>query len=105
MTSRTAAGQTPSIMNTILAKAAWRVGRTAAARIRVGCLTVVLPDGSHEVFGDRSSAERGEIHIHDNAALVRLLFGGETGGGEAYMDGRWSSPDLAALLRVAALNR
>ena len=105
MTTRTAAGQTPAIMDTILAKAAWRVGRAAAARIRVGCLTVVLPDGSREVFGDRSSAERGEIQIHDNAALVRMLVGGETGGGEAYMDGLWSSPDLAALLRVAALNR
>jgi len=105
MTTRTAAGQTLAIMDMILAKAAWRVGRAAAARMRVGCLTVVLPDGSHEVFGDRSSAERGEIHIHDSAALVRMLVGGETGGGEAYMDGLWSSPDLAALLRVAALNR
>jgi cyclopropane-fatty-acyl-phospholipid synthase len=105
MTTRTAALQTAAIIDTILAKAAWRVGRAAAARMRIGCLTVVLPDGSHEVFGDRSSAERGEIHIHDNAALVRMLVGGETGGGEAYMDGLWSSPDLAALLRVAALNR
>jgi len=34
-----------------------------------------------------------------------MLLGGETGGGEAYMDGQWSSPDLAGLLRVAALNR
>jgi cyclopropane-fatty-acyl-phospholipid synthase len=34
-----------------------------------------------------------------------MLLGGETGGGEAYMDGLWSSPDLAALLRLAAANR
>jgi cyclopropane-fatty-acyl-phospholipid synthase len=34
-----------------------------------------------------------------------MLLGGETGAGEAYMDGLWSSPDLAALIRVAALNR
>ena len=46
-----------------------------------------------------------EIHIHDRRALVKLLVGGETGGGEAYMDGLWSSPDLAGLLRWAALNR
>ena len=105
MTTRTTAGRAPAIMDTILGKAAWRVGRAAAARMRVGCLTVVLPDGSREVFGDPSSPDRGEIHIHDHAALVRMLVGGETGGGEAYMDGLWSSPDLAALLRVAALNR
>ena len=36
---------------------------------------------------------------------MRLLVGGDTGGGEAYVDGLWSSPDLAALLRVAARNR
>jgi len=37
--------------------------------------------------------------------MVRLLIDGETGAGEAYMDGQWSSPDLAALLLLAALNR
>ena len=47
----------------------------------------------------------GEMHIHDRAAIVRMLLGGDTGAGEAYMDGLWSSPDLPALLRVAALNR
>ena len=50
-------------------------------------------------------SRRREIHIHDRRALVKLLVGGETGGGEAYMDGLWSSPDLAGLLRWAALNR
>jgi cyclopropane-fatty-acyl-phospholipid synthase len=98
-------GQVPAIADTILARAGWRMGLAAGGRIRVGCLVVVLPDGSRQVFGDRSSAEHGEIHIHDNAALVRMLVGGETGAGEAYMDGLWSSPDLPALLRVAALNR
>ena len=34
-----------------------------------------------------------------------MLLGGDVGAGEAYMDGLWSSPDLPALLRVAALNR
>ena len=34
-----------------------------------------------------------------------MLVHGETGGGEAYMDGLWSSPDLVGLLRLAALNR
>ena len=36
---------------------------------------------------------------------MRMLVDGETGGGEAYMDGLWSSPDLAGLLRLAAVNR
>ena len=57
----------------------------------------------------RSAAPRptvpAEIRIHDRAALTRILADGETGAGEAYMDGLWSSPDLPALLRLAAMNR
>jgi cyclopropane-fatty-acyl-phospholipid synthase len=92
-------------MRPLLERIATRVALTAARRIAVGRLTVVLPDGSRRVFGDPTSELRAEIRIHDPQALVRLLLGGETGGGEAYMDGLWSSPDLAALLRLAARNR
>ena len=89
----------------ILERIAWRIALAGASRIRIGALTAVLPDGSRRTFGDATSDLRAEIHIHDRAALVRMLVGGETGGGEAYMDGLWSSPDLAALLRLAVLNR
>ena len=84
---------------------AQRVTLAAARRIRVGCLTVVLPDGSRRTFGDPASALSGEMRIHDPAALERLLLGGEVGGGEAYMDGLWSSPDLVALISLAVANR
>jgi cyclopropane-fatty-acyl-phospholipid synthase len=57
------------------------------------------------VFGDLASTRQAEIHVHDTAAAVRLLLHGETGVGEAYMDGQWSSPDLEALIELAALNR
>ncbi len=89
----------------ILDRLAWRMAMAGASRIRTGHLTAVLPDGSSRAFGDPTSDLRAEIHIHDRRALVRMLTGGETGGGEAYMDGLWSSPDLPALLRFAALNR
>jgi cyclopropane-fatty-acyl-phospholipid synthase len=82
-----------------------RVGLSAALRIRTGCLTVVLPDGRRRIFGDPASERRGEIRIHDEDAVVRMLLHGETGAGEAYMDGLWSSPDLEALIELAALNR
>ncbi len=105
MTSTSVPGRTTTMTRSILAGLAWRVGRSALERIRVGSLAVVLPDGSRHAFGDEASSDHGEIRIHDAAALVRLLFGGETGAGEAYTAGRWSSPDLPALIRVAALNR
>ena len=70
-----------------------------------------LPDGAASrmarvrVFGDPGSALRAEMHIHDLDALRRVLIGGEVGGGEAYVDGLWSSPDLVALISLAVANR
>jgi len=92
-------------VDSLLTQAAARVTLSAASRIRVGNLTVKLPDGTTRVFGDRASTLRGEIHIHDLEALRRLLIGGEVGGGEAYMDGLWSSPDLVGLISMAVANR
>ena len=89
----------------IVEATARRVMLGAARRIRVGRLAVVLPDGSRRVYGDPDSPYAGEIHVHDTAAAVRMLLGGDIGAGEGYMEGLWSSPDLPALLRVAALNR
>jgi len=95
------AGPLAPLLTTIAA----RVGLAAASRIREGCLTVLLPDGSRRVFGDRTSELRAEMHIHDLGALRRLLLGGEVAAGEAYMDGLWSSPDLVALISLAVANR
>ena len=100
-TARPAAAFTTRTLNS----AAERILLRAASRIRIGCLTVVLPDGRRRVFGDRASERRAEIRVHDRAAATRLLLHGETGAGEAYMDGQWSSPDLEALIELAALNR
>jgi cyclopropane-fatty-acyl-phospholipid synthase len=105
MTTRAIGDPAATLAGTLLSRVAWRVGLAAADRIAVGCLAVTLPDGTRQLFGDPSSEIRGEIAIHDLEALTRLLVGGETGAGEAYMDGLWSSPDLPRLLRLAALNR
>jgi cyclopropane-fatty-acyl-phospholipid synthase len=88
-----------------LTRFAERTALAAASRIRTGCLTVVLPDGSRRVFGEPTSELRGEMRIHDPDALRRLLVGGEVGGGEAYVEGLWSSPDLVALISLAVANR
>ena len=87
-----------------LDRIASRILLAAAERIRVGRLTIVLPDGTQRTVGTEPGPSA-EIRIHDEAAIRRFFLGGETGAGEGYMDGLWSSPDLAALLRLAALNR
>jgi len=95
----------PFASGPVLGTLAQRVTLGFGGQVRVGRLDVVLPDGERRTFGDVSSDRRGEIRVHDSEAFVRLLMGGATGAGEAYMDGLWSSPDLTAVLAVGALNR
>ncbi len=76
-----------------------------ARRISIGELAVSLPDGTRHVFGDPATGGRGELRVHDMAAITRILRGGDIAAGEAYMDGLWSSPDLATLAKVASVNR
>ena len=105
MSERTAPYRSLPAPRTFVARVAERIMLAAAARWRIGRLTVVMPDGGAREFGDAASDRTAEIRIHDSAATLRMFLGGDTGAGEAYMDGSWSSPDLPALLRLASLNR
>jgi len=105
MTTHPLTSRASGSIDSLLTRAASRVALSAASRIAVGTLEVTLPDGSVRVFGDRDAELRGKMHIHDLEALRRLLVGGEVGGGEAYMDGLWSSPDLVGLISMAVANR
>ena len=105
MTARSLPSRAAAPIDSLLTQAAGRIALSAASRLKVGRLTVGLPDGSQRVFGERDSELRGEMHIHDLEALKRLLIGGEVGGGEAYMDGLWSSPNLVELISLAVANR
>ncbi|HEX5589870.1 MAG TPA: cyclopropane-fatty-acyl-phospholipid synthase family protein [Candidatus Limnocylindrales bacterium] len=89
----------------LLDRLALRVMLAAAGRIRHGQLVVQLPDGSGRAFGDPETGPTAELRILDIAAVRRILLGGDLGAGEAYMDGLWSSPDLAGLARLASINR
>ncbi len=89
----------------VVATAAQRILLRAAGRIRIGRLTVVLPDGRRRVFGDAASTRRPRSTSTTGRPRSALLLHGETGAGEAYMDGLWSSPDLEGLIELAALNR
>ena len=60
----------------LVAAAAERILLGAAARVRHGRLTVVLPGGWRRVFGDVDAARSAEIHVHDPHAAVRLLLHG-----------------------------
>lgn len=72
-------------------------------RLRHGGLEVVCPDRSHH-FGDPHADVQACIAVHDTRLFSRLLLGGDDAAGDAYVDGDWSSPDLVAVIRLAARN-
>lgn len=85
---------------------AWRspILKRLLARIAVGSLTIVTPQGERLVARGAAAGPAAELRIHRGRLLRRLLFGGDIGFAEAYMDGDWSSPDLPGLLELAAVN-
>jgi cyclopropane-fatty-acyl-phospholipid synthase len=74
-------------------------------RIAVGSLTVETPKGALLRFSGTDKPElSAHWQLHDWQPLHRLFTGGSIGLAETYLEGRWSTPDLTALLEVAALN-
>ncbi len=70
------------------------------SRIRVGSLTVV-ENGERHVFGSGSPTATVEVHA---AKLWPALLRGSRGMADAYAEGHWSSPDVVAVIRLAARN-
>ena len=72
--------------------------------VRVGRLTLVTPSGVRLTHTPTAPGPEGTMVLHRWRTLRRLLAGGDVAGGEAYMDGDWSSPDLPALIELVASN-
>jgi cyclopropane-fatty-acyl-phospholipid synthase len=69
-------------------------------RIGTGSL-IVLEDGERAVYG--TGAPAATIAVH-SSRMWRMGVLGSRGLADAYADGLWDSPDLAALVRLAARN-
>jgi cyclopropane-fatty-acyl-phospholipid synthase len=69
-------------------------------QIRVGSLTVV-EDGRRRTFGTGHPAAT--INLH-SAEFWRMLMKSSRGLADSYRDGVWDSPDLVAVIRLAARN-
>ena len=72
--------------------------------IRHGSLTLHLPDGSVQRFGDKASPHA-TLHLHNWNAFTGALKSGDIGFAESFIDGDWTTPDLTGLLRVLVQNR
>jgi cyclopropane-fatty-acyl-phospholipid synthase len=98
--SRPAAAQIPHAR---LPQAATRLLRLLT-RLQIGTLTLHAPDGNYQVFGTHQ-APFAALHIHDWSVCAEVLKSGDIGFAEGYMAGHWTTPDLAALLRLLIANR
>lgn len=75
------------------------------ARVEAGEL-VVEEDGRRRVHGRPAlDGLRAALRVHDARLHGDVLAGGALGAAESYLHGRWSSPDLTALLRLVLRNR
>ncbi len=80
-----------------------RLVLAALSRIRIGRLTIHLPDGSEHVYGQGEGPEATWV-LHNTDFCRSLLTGCDIAFAEAYMRGDWSTPDLPQLLLLLAKN-
>lgn len=72
--------------------------------IRVGSLTITLPDGSSHRFDGGEPGPHGVLVVRHDRLAARMLTGGKLAFCEAYLDGDWTSPDVPALFDTALRN-
>ena len=109
----------PSAMNTSTATTLPGLARAPAAartalqllgRLRHGVLTVQLPDGSVQVFGD-PAGNHGTQRLSATLSLrnwnvcAAALKSGDIGFAESYIAGDWTTPHLTDLLKLFIANR
>ncbi len=85
-------------------RAAFGAVRARFERLERGVLWLRLPDGDLRAFGDDPTGPTALLAVHEWRFFSRLVLGGDTGAGESFMDGDWSSPDLVALVRLFLAN-
>src|SRR5271165_3939325 len=78
-------------------------------RIESGALAFTTPDGVTRRFGSSEAAagmaRTAELHLRDWAVCRHVVVGGDIAFAESYMDGRWETSDLVALLTLLACNQ
>jgi cyclopropane-fatty-acyl-phospholipid synthase len=78
-------------------------------RLDCGALALTMPDGVTHRFGPRGRAaelsHEAELSLRDWSVCRSVLVGGDVAFAESYMDGRWETTDLVALLTLIASNQ
>ncbi|HPC81769.1 MAG TPA: cyclopropane-fatty-acyl-phospholipid synthase family protein [Thermoanaerobaculaceae bacterium] len=73
------------------------------ARLGVGRLEMIMPDGGRLTFGPGGAPEA-RLVVHHPRFFWRLLAASDVGAGESFMAREWDSPDLPGLVRLFSAN-
>lgn len=73
------------------------------ARLRHGSIELRDALGCQRL--GEGTGEPVRLQVHDPAAYAAIALHGTIGAAEAYMQGRWSTPDLTGLVRLMVANR
>jgi len=83
---------------------AWML-RQVMSPLQCGTLTIVTPDGTRATRRTDAPGPDATLVLHRWRTLRRLLFDGDVGFAEAYIDGDWSSPDVSAVIEIGVDSR
>ncbi|CAN5861791.1 cyclopropane-fatty-acyl-phospholipid synthase family protein [soil metagenome] len=81
-----------------------RFALKALERLAAGRLTIHMPDGTVHRFGAEGAEPQAVLYVKDHRFFRRVLFDGDIGFAEAYMEGFCDSPDLPRLIALLADN-
>ncbi|HEY1633047.1 MAG TPA: cyclopropane-fatty-acyl-phospholipid synthase family protein [Rhizomicrobium sp.] len=76
----------------------------AASGIAEGELVLKFANGAERTIHAAHAGARAVLEVARDRVWRRMMLGGEIGIAEAFMDGDWTSPDLAAVFEFAARN-
>ncbi|MCA9400973.1 MAG: class I SAM-dependent methyltransferase [Candidatus Omnitrophica bacterium] len=72
--------------------------------MRLGQLTMMLPDGSVRKYGTGQGGHCVLMHVHHKNFFKKCFWSGPMGFSEAYVDGDWSSDDVTGVVAWMLLN-
>lgn len=76
----------------------------ALAAAPFGALTIVTPEGERRQFTGKSDGPQANWLVRDWSVIADAIAQGEIGFAESYMDSRWETDDLTALITYMLVN-
>jgi cyclopropane-fatty-acyl-phospholipid synthase len=96
--------QLPVVQNSVSPPFWGRALLNAVSEVGEGELVLCFANGAERTIRAAQTGARAVLNIARARTLRRLVFGGTVGLAESYLDGDWTSPDLASVFEFGARN-